>query len=150
MKTSVQHIGRLISRAELRRPSLKDRRRRGHRYRLDLSNRFRIYVPSRVELSSPFLPARIYDLYEHGMGLLADAVEWKGLHILHFWPETIEQCLLEIQIPYRGEIITLKGKAAWYLQQENQEPHAFRIGIQFLDLTRELRALIRKIIHLNS
>ena len=152
MKTSARLIGRMVSIAiaGLWRPSFKNYRRLGKRYKLDLPIRFRLYLPSHLEPSSPFFTAQIYDLYEHGMGLLADVIEWEGFHILHFWPKTLEQCLLEIQIPCRGEIITLKGKAVWYLKQPKEEPYAFRIGIQFLDLTRELKVLIRDVIHLNS
>ena len=150
MKISERLIGRLVSRAGLWRPFLRNYRRRGRRYQLDLSTRYRLCLTSRQGLFSPFFTARTYDLYEHGMGLLADVVEWEGFHILHFWPGTLERCLLEIQIPYREEIITLKGKAVWYLKQSDDASHAFRIGIQFLDSTPELRVLIRKIIHLNS
>ena len=134
----------------LLRPSSKDHRRRDHRYPLDLAIQYRLYLPSRLDIFSPFFSARTYDLYEHGMGMLADAVGAEGFHILHSWPETLEQCLMEIQIPYRGKFITLKGKAVWYHQHPNDEQHSFRIGVQFLDLTKELRATIREIIHLNA
>ena len=151
MKGAVRFIiERLISKIGLWKSSSKDHRGRDHRYPLELSIQYRLYLPSRVDVFSHFITARTYDLYEHGMGMLADAVGAEGFHILHSWPETMEQCLMEIEIPCRGEVITLKGKAVWYHQQPNEAHLTFRVGVHFLDLTAERRAEIREIIHRNS
>ena len=83
-----------------------------------------------------------------GIGLLADSVENGGLHIMHPWPATSEQCLLEIQVLCGKTPVTLQGKAAWYSQHEDEKPFRFRIGIELSDLTVELKERIRELIDL--
>jgi hypothetical protein len=55
---------------------------------------------------------------------------------------------LEIKVLCGDTPLTLQGKAVWYLQQEDEEPFAFRIGIELTDLTPELREGIRDLIDL--
>jgi hypothetical protein len=85
-----------------------------------------------------------------GIGLLAESVEHEGLHIMHPWPATSEQCLLEIQVLHGETPLTLQGKAAWYSQHEDKEPFGFRIGIELLHLTVELKERIRELIDLKT
>jgi hypothetical protein len=85
-----------------------------------------------------------------GMGLLADRVEDGGLHIMHPWTATSEQCLLEIQVLQGKTPLTLHGRAAWYSQHEDAKPFGFRIGIELLDLTQELKESIRELIDLKT
>jgi hypothetical protein len=92
----------------------------------------------------------VVDLARMGIGLLAESVEDGGLHIMHPWTATSEQCLLEIQILHRKTPLTLHGKAAWYSQHEEKKPFRFRIGIEFLDLTAELQESIRELIDLKK
>jgi hypothetical protein len=117
---------------------------------VDIPARFRIYLPSRPELSSGHIPARIIDLSKSGMGLLTDTVECEGLHIMHPWPATSEQCLLEVELLYGQTSLTLCGKAAWYSQQEDKKPFGFRVGIELLDLNAGLKERIRELIDLRA
>ena len=90
------------------------------------------------------------DLSRMGIGLLADSVEDGGLHIMHPWTATSEQCLLEIQILHGKTPLTVHGRVAWYSQHEDAKPFGFRIGIELLDLTLELKESIRELIDLMS
>jgi hypothetical protein len=108
--------------------------------------RFRIYLPSQPEHSSPEISAQVIDLSRTGIGLLADSVENGGLHIMHPWPATSEQCLLEIKVLYGNIPLTLQGKAAWYSQHEHKKPFRYQIGIELLDLSVELEERIRELI----
>ena len=150
MNTSTNVIGNLIARSGLRKPSLQKDRRRAKRYRMDVPASFRIYPPSRPEHSSAYLPAQVFDLSKLAMGLFADNVECGGVHIMHPWPVTSEQCLLEIKIQHSEPALTLKGKVVWYSQQEDEEPYCFRIGIELLDVTPETKEGIRKLIDLKA
>lgn len=85
-----------------------------------------------------------------GISLLTDTVECGGLHIMHPWPATSEQCLLEIEILHGQTSLMLQGKAAWYSQQEDKKPFAFRVGVQLLDLTAGMKARIRELIDLKT
>ena len=150
MNTATSLIGNLISRSRFRKPSLQKDRRQAKRHRMDLPARFRICLPSHPELSSAYLAAQVFDLSKLGVGLLADRVECGGLHIMHPWPATSEQCLLEIKILNGATALTLHGKAAWYSQQEDGEPFGFRIGIKLVDLNPELNERIRALIDLKT
>jgi hypothetical protein len=112
--------------------------------------RFRIYLPSQPEHSSTEISGQVIDLSRTGIGLLADSVENGALHIMHPWPATSEQCLLEIQVLCGKTPVTLQGKAAWYSQHEDEKPFRFRIGIELLDLTVELKERIRELIDLKA
>lgn len=146
MSTSADAIVNLISKSRSGKPSPQKDRRSAKRYRTDLPARFRIYLPSRPELSSTHIHARIVDLSKLGVGLFAGTVESGGLHIMHPWPATSEQCHLEIQVLCGETPLTLQGKAAWYAQQEARKPFGFRIGIELLDPTAELKERIRELI----
>ena len=151
MSTAASAIENLLSRSRLGNPSPQKNRRRAKRHRVDMPARFRIYLPSQPEHSSTEISAQVIDLSRMGVGLLADSVENGGLHIMHPWPATSEQCLLEIQVLYGETPLTLQGKAAWYSQHEDKnEPFRFRIGIEFLDLTVELKERIRELIDLKA
>jgi len=150
MSAAASAIENLLSRSRSGNPSPQKDRRRAKRHRVDLPARFRIYLPSQPERSSPEISAQMIDLSRTGIGLLADSVENGGLHIMHPWPPTSEQCLLEIQVLYGKTPLTLQGKAAWYSQHEDEESFRFRIGIELLDLTAELQESIRELIDLKA
>jgi hypothetical protein len=143
-------IENLLSKSRSEKPSLQKDRRRAKRHRMDVPARFRIYLPSQPEQASADIPAQLIDLSRMGIGLLADSVEGGGLHIMHPWPATSEQCLLEIRILYGETPLVLQGKAAWYSQHEEKKPFGFRIGIELLDLTAELQERIRELIALKG
>ncbi len=69
---------------------------------------------------------------------------------MHPWTATSEQCLLEIRLLCGENPLTLQGKAVWYAQQEEKRPFGFRIGIELLDLTAEVKARIRELIDLKA
>lgn len=150
MSASASAIENLLSKARSRKPSLQKDRRRAKRYRMDVPARFRIYLPSCPEHSSAHIAARVFDLSKMGIGLLTDTVECEGLHIMHPWPATSEQCLLEIKILAGQTPLTLQGKAAWYSQQEDKRPFGFRVGIELMDLTAEMKERIRELIDLKA
>lgn len=117
---------------------------------MDLAARFRIYLPSQPDRCSGDIPARVVDLSSMGVGLVAERVEERGLHIMHPWPATSEQCCLEIQVVDGKENLSLRGRAAWYAQIEERKPYGFRIGIELLDPTAESRERIRSLIDRKS
>ena len=150
MSTAATAIENLLSRSRSGSPSPEKDRRRAKRHRVDAPARFRIYLPSCPEQSSTEISAQVTDISRMGIGLLADRVEDGGLHIMHPWPATSEQCLLEIQVLHGKIPLTLHGKAAWYSQHEDEKPFGFRIGIELLDLTVELKERIRELIDLKT
>ena len=123
-------------------------RRRSERHRMDLPVRFRLYVPSQPERGTLLIPAQLYDISEHGVGLLAGRMEYDGLHLTtpdrHSW----EQCLLEIEIPFGKEPLRVHGKAVWYVPNPGAQTLAFRVGIEFVEVTADLRARIRSFLNL--
>jgi len=150
VSSSASAIENLLHRSRSRKPSLHKDRRGAKRYRTDLAARFRIYLPSRPERCSAHIPAQIIDLSKSGIGLLTDTVECAGLHIMHPWPATSEQCLLEVEILHGETPLTLHGRVAWYSQEEDRKPFGFRAGIQLLDLTAEMKERIRELIDLKE
>ena len=150
VSTAASAIENLLSRSRSGHPSPRKDRRRAKRHSLDVPARFRIYLPSCPEHSSREIPAQVIDLSRVGIGLLADSVEEGGLHIMHPWAATSEQCLLEIKVLHGKTPLTLNGKAAWYSQHEDKEPFGFRIGIELLDLTVESKESIRELIDLKA
>jgi hypothetical protein len=143
---SASAIENLLSKSRSEEPCLQKDRRGAKRHPVDVPATFRIYLPSQPDHASEEISARLVDLSRMGMGLLADSVEGAGLHIMHPWPATSEQCLLEIRILDGDRPLVLQGKAAWYSQHEEKKPFGFRIGIQLLDLTAELKESIRELI----
>ena len=149
MDTSASLIGRLMSKTGLRRTAEKKNRRRSKRHLIDRPVRFRMHLPSRPEDPSPELPAQLYDISEHGLGLLTDSIEWEGLHMIDPNMQTSEKCILEIELPYDDEPLTLRGKAVWYIRHPEGIPFVFRVGVEFGDTTPELRKKIKNLINLH-
>jgi hypothetical protein len=128
---------------------LPKERRRSKRNELDLPLRFRMFLPShRDEDSTAFLPGRIYDISKHGISLLTNTVEHRGLHIFHPNITSTEQCLLEIEIPKAEGNLVLRGKVVWYDRASPGDPFSFRAGVEFVDqtpeLVKEVQALVRQ------
>jgi c-di-GMP-binding flagellar brake protein YcgR len=139
---------KIMSKTGLRKTDLKKERRRSKRHRIDRPVRFRIYLPSQPEKSSPELKAQLYDISEHGLGLLTDAIEWEGLHMIDPNMQTSEKCTMEVEIPYDDEPLRLRGKAVWYIRHPEGIPFVFRVGLEFVDLTPELRRSLKNLINL--
>ena len=124
--------------------SLHIDRRRAARVTVDLSVQFRICPPSCPDVASPFIPAAVHNLSDDGISLLTDTIHSDGLHIiLHPTVSTLEQCLLEIEIPYGDQPLTLKGKAVWYDRNPGEHPSVYRVGVRFLNMDQNLRGKIR-------
>jgi len=127
---------------------LRTDRRRFKRYRLELPLKFRLYLPSSPDVSSPFHSAQLYDLSQSGMRMLTNIVQSGSLHILH--PETTaaEQCHLEIEVPDDERTLVMIGKVVWYDRNTEEHPYSFRVGIAFVDVGSEnlqrLQSLIRR------
>ena len=117
-------------------------RRQSERNGLDLPVQFRIYLPSRPDIASSFLPGQLHDFSNEGLALLTNAIHSDSLHAFHPIPTTAEQCLLEIKVPSQGEDLTLHGRVVWYDRNEEEHPFLFRVGIQLLDPTKDLRRQI--------
>ena len=150
MNTATNAIENLLSKSRSENASPEKDRRRTKRHRMELPARFRIYLPSCPERASADIPAQIIDLSRTGIGLLADSVEDRGMHIMHPWPATSEQCLLEIKILWAETSLTLHGKAAWYSQHKEKKPFGFRIGVELVHVTAELKDSIRELIALKA
>jgi len=108
-----------------------------------------MYLPSRPDHTSPELSAQLYDISEHGIGLLTDAIEWKGLHMIDPNMQTSEKCILEIELPYDDKPLTLRGKAVWYIRHPEGIPFVFRVGVEFDHVTPELRKKVNNLINLH-
>jgi hypothetical protein len=148
MQTSTGLLGRIISKTGLLKPGVQKERRCSKRYRLDLPIRFRIYLPSCLDRSSPFLRARLYDLSELGVGLLTNTMEYGGLNIMDPSRETSEHSRLEIELPYGEGPLRLHGKAIWYLRNPEGHPYVFRIGVQFHEISMDQKKAIQRLIQL--
>jgi c-di-GMP-binding flagellar brake protein YcgR len=149
MVSSTNLIERLMTKAGFRKTDEKKERRRSKRYRIDRPVRFRMRLPSRPEDPSPELPAQLYDISEHGLGLLSDTIQWEDLHMIDPNMQTSEKCILEVEIPYDEEPLWLRGKAVWYIRHPEGIPYVFRVGVEFIDLTSELRRTIKNLIDLH-
>lgn len=106
---------------------------------MDLPVAFRIYLPSCPEVTSSPLSGRLYDYSHQGMALLTNTILSNSLHIFHPNTITSEQCLLEIRVPDGGEGVTLHGRVVWYDRIDEESPFLFRVGIQLLEVPRDLR-----------
>ncbi len=149
MNTSASLIGRIMSKTGLLKTAEKKDRRRAKRHRMDCPVRFRMHLPSRPDACSPELPAQLYDLSEHGLGLLTDSIEWEGLHMIDPNMQTSEKCVVEVEIPYDDEPLRLKGKAVWYIRHPEGIPFIFRVGIEFINVTPQLKRNIKNLINLH-
>ncbi len=149
MATSASFIERIMSRTGLRRTAEKKERRRSRRYRIERPIRFRMHLPSMPEHGSPELQAELYDISEHGMGLLTDSIEWEGIHMIDPNMQTSEKSILEVELPYDDEPLRLRGKAVWYIRHPEGIPFVFRVGVEFVDVTPEFRKKITNWINLH-
>ena len=141
-------LGRIMSKTGLRKTDEKKERRRSKRHRIDRPVQFRMYLPSRPEDTSPKLTGHLYDISEHGLGLLTDAISWEGLHMIDPDMQTSEKCVLEVEIPYDDEPLRLRGKAVWYIRHPEGIPYVFRVGVEFFDLTPALRKSLKTLVNL--
>ena len=148
MATSNGLWQKIFLRNSYKKEAPKKERRRSKRYRVDLPVQFRLYLPSRPETSSSMLAAQICDLSEHGIGLLTNTMEYEGLHFMAPDIQTSEQGRLEIRIPFGNEPLSLKGKAIWYVRNPENHAYLFRVGIEFQDLSRDLKERIRTFINI--
>jgi len=148
MDTSASLLERIISKTGFRKTSEKKERRRSKRHRIDLPVRFRMILPSLPENASPELTAHLYDISEHGLGLLTDVIQWEDLHMIDPNMQTSEKCVLEIEVPFDDEPLRLRGKAVWYIRHPEGIPFVFRVGVEFVDLTPELKKNVRTLINL--
>lgn len=149
MAASPNLIARIMFKAGLRKTAEQKERRRSKRHRIQRPVRFRMYLPSRPKDRSPELPAQLYDISEHGLGLLTDSILWEGLHMIDPDMQTSEKSVLEIEIPYGDQSLWLKGRAVWYIRHPEGIPFVFRVGIEFIDLTPEQRRTVRQLIDLH-
>lgn len=121
-------------------------RRRAKRIRLALPLKFRLFLPSRPDVSSPFHDARLHDLSPSGLGLLTSVVQSNSLHILNPDLSASEQCHLEIELPDGEQTLTLVGRAVWYDHHPEEHAYTFRVGIEFVDMGAEDRRRIQSLI----
>jgi c-di-GMP-binding flagellar brake protein YcgR len=150
MDASTSFLGRIMSKTGLLRTSeKKDKdRRRSKRHRIDLPVRYRMYLPSRPENASPELKAQLYDISEHGLGLLTDAIQWEGLNMVDPDMQTSQKCIVEVEVPYDEEPLRLRGRAVWYIRHPEGIPFVFRVGVEFVGLTPELKNSVQNLINL--
>lgn len=150
MDASTSFLGRIMAKTGwLKSSEKKDKdRRRSKRHRIDLPVRYRMYLPSRVENASPQLKAQLYDISEHGLGLLTDAIQWEGLHMVDPDMQTSEKCIVEVEVPYDEEPLRLQGRAVWYIRHPEGIPFVFRVGVEFVGLNPVLRKNIQNLINL--
>ncbi len=126
-------------------------RRKAKRFRVDLPIRFRLYPPSRPDNISGPLDAQLFDLSECGMRIFSNHVRSESLHILSPSMATSEQCLLEIEVPHDKDSLTLHGRVVWYDRNAEQNPFSFQIGIEFTNLTADIREKLKALIqHSNT
>ena len=147
MDVSASLIGRIMSKTGLWKTSEAKDRRRSKRHRIDLPVQFRMYLPSCPEKTSPELKAQLYDLSEHGLGLLTDAIECDDLHLVDPNMQTSEKSILEVVVPYDDDPLRLLGKAMWYIRHPEGIPFVFRVGVEFVGHTPEIKHRIRTLIN---
>ena len=141
-------LDKLFPKNNPRKTSVKKERRRSKRYRMDLPVPFRLFLPSRPETPGKQISGQMLDLSTHGLGLLTNTMECEGFHMMAPDHQTSEQCLLEILLPFDGQPLSLKGKAIWYVRNPEGHPFVFRVGIEFLNLTPDLRDKIQTFINI--
>jgi len=149
MNASANLIERIMSKTGFRKTAAKKERRRSKRHRINRPVKFHMYLPSRPDERSPALSAHLYDISEHGMGLLTDAIKWETLHMIDPNMQTSEKCILEVEIPFDDEPLRIRGKAVWYIRHPEGIPFVFRVGLEFVDVTPEMRGNIKNLINLH-
>lgn len=138
-----------MSKTGFRKTAAKKERRRSKRHRINRPVQFHLYLPSRPEQRSPALSAHLYDISVHGMGLLTDTIKWEDLHMIDPNMQTSEKCILEVEIPFDDEPLRIRGKAVWYIRHPEGIPFVFRVGVEFTDITPEIKRNIRNLINLH-
>ena len=121
-------------------------RRRFKRYQLELPVKFRIYLPSRPDVSSTFHSAQLHDISQSGMRFLTNVVQSGDLHIFHPDMTASEQSHLEIEVPDGEQTLTLTGKVVWYDRNTEEHPYSFRVGVEFVDTPSEDQERIQSLI----
>jgi hypothetical protein len=135
MNSSPGILEKLFIKTGFKKPPVGKERRRSKRYRVELPIQFRVFLRSRPEISTSFHPARLFDISEHGLGMLIQTIRFDGLHITKLDAKTSEECLLEIQIPFDPEPLVLKGRMIWYIQTPEYDPYILRVGVSLVDMS---------------
>ena len=148
MNTSTGLLKRIMSKTGLYNAQPQVERRQSKRHKIDMPLKYRIFLPSCPAIRTPLLTARIYDLSEHGIGLLTNILDRDGLHIFDPSQQTAEQCHLQIELPYDEEPLVLNGRAAWYIQNPSGHSFLYRVGIQFVGINADIRKKIANFINI--
>ena len=130
-------LERLLEKSGFRKPPAEKDRRRSKRYRVELPVEFRVYLRSRPEVSTEFHPGRLFDVSEHGIGMLVKTVRFDGLPGARFGAQVSEECLLEIRVPLEPEPLSLKGRMLWHIQTPEYHPYVLRVGVSLLEMGSE-------------
>ena len=114
-------------------------RRLSKRYPLQISIRFRIFLPSSPETASSWLSGEIRDISDSGIRFFTNTVRNKGLHFFH--PDTVtnEQSQVEVEIATEQPPLTLLGQVIWYDRNTEDHPFSFQAGMKFLSPPRDLK-----------
>jgi c-di-GMP-binding flagellar brake protein YcgR len=151
MNTSIGILERIFVKTGFKKPSVAKDRRRSKRYRVDLPIKFRVYLRSRPEMTTDQISARLFDISEHGVGMLIKTLQFDTIHITKLDAQTSEECLLEIWIPFDPDPVVLKGKMVWYIQTPEHQPFVLRVGVSLMDQsparTRKLKSFINICMH---
>ena len=123
-------------------------RRRSKRHRVELPARFRVLLRSSPEISTTMMPAQLFDISEHGAGLLIETMQFDGFHITRIDSRMSEECLFEIEIPYGFEPIRVLARLIWYIQTPDYPPYLLRLGLAFQEPGFETRRKLRSYIHI--
>jgi hypothetical protein len=154
MNSSLGILDRLFIKTGFKKPPVQKERRRSKRFRVELPVQFRVFLRSRPEITTCYHPARLFDISEHGVGMLVQTVRFDGLNITRLDAKTSEECLLEIRIPFDPEPLALKGRMIWYIQTPEYDPFVMRVGVSLQDMDpdrqRKLRAFIGICVHANE
>jgi len=151
MNSSPGILGRLFLKTGFRKAPVQEERRRSKRYRVELPIQFRVYVRSRPEVTTRFHPARLFDISEHGVGMLVQTIRFEGLPVTRLDAKASEDCLMEVRIPFDPEPLVLTGKMVWYVQTPEFHPYVLRVGVSLLnmglDRKRKLLSFIQICMH---
>ena len=97
---------------------------------VDIPVRFRLYLASSPEVSSPFVPARLTSLSRKDTTLETSHIQFGDLHILDPMVSTADQCMLEIGVPHGDEELTIQGKALAYDRNPEWNVFRYRVRVQ--------------------